>query len=88
MHAKSERELLAVGAEHQLAHPFEELVAIDRAVAVPVEGSEHAPREVLAAQAERLLEMRNVDPGVRVGVLAKGAVERGQQTRVERRDAG
>ena len=51
--AEREHQLLALGPEDEPAHPGEELVALDHAVAVPIERREHAPREVLAAQPER-----------------------------------
>ena len=85
VHAKSKEELVARRPEDQLAHPFEELVAADHAVAVGVEGREHPAREVLGAQPEGALELPCVDDRVRPRESGERALQDLHERRVEMR---
>src|SRR5262249_28259194 len=81
--AESEHQLFAVASEDEPAHTRDELVFSDYAIAVLIEARENAPRQVLAAETERCLELRDVDARVRSGVAGEGPLERLDEARVD-----
>ncbi len=84
---KRERELVACRAEDDLPHAGQELVAADHTVAVLIEEREHAPREVVAAQAERRPERGLVDGRGLTRVSCERALEHLEQARVHEGNA-
>ncbi|MGC4093850.1 MAG: hypothetical protein QM756_39290 [Polyangiaceae bacterium] len=58
---KGQAQLLARAAEHQASHGLQELVTAHLAVAVAVQNGEDAARQKLATDAQRVLEVSDVD---------------------------
>ena len=83
VHAEGEHQLLLIASGDELADALHELVLGDDAVGVQVEGAEHTACEVLAAEAERGLELLDVDDAVGAGRACERALEGRDEPRVD-----
>ncbi len=82
VHAEREEQLVVVRPEDELSHALHELGSVDRTVVIAIEGREHAPREVLAAEAERLPKLGEIDASVGAGVVRESSLEHREQAAV------